>query len=301
MNEPAQGNPEEQKSDELVNGPSNRPDMGTQKFTIVKNSGNDSRLPEGNLRFVLGYVDESNDPGAEEIAAYVPTRREVIELVKCWYGELLYLQWFFFMTGVTGGSDIRREHFARKRIQRAATAIGEGAVDKAIIEVRDAFRSELGDARLWNIFLSGDREQWAAVRDEWGQKQFDKFAADDLERLEQLEKESPGAFIAIVFCAHAGDKSRVVLMSPADSELGAALQASGQFEIVIDRSRLGALRRDENFRRMGFLRATRHNAGWLFEFPDSSPGTAQREYLESVAGGIKELLGAGTGKGSRPA
>ena len=45
---------------------------------IVKNKDNDSLLPWGNDRFVVGYVDEVNGPGAAEIPDFIPTRHELL-------------------------------------------------------------------------------------------------------------------------------------------------------------------------------------------------------------------------------
>jgi hypothetical protein len=295
-----QAAPEGQRFDELVNSPSDRSDMETKKRTIAKNSDNDFLLPSGNERFVVGYVEEVNGAGAKEIAGYIPTRHELIQLVKYWYGQFLDLEWSFFTTGQTGSYEIRLGPFAERRINRAATAIGEGAVKQAIKEVRDEFKAKVDDARLWDIFENGDSGQWAAVQDEWMREELEQDATDALGRLEQLEKESPGDFIALVLRADASDKSRAVLISPTDSELNAVLQASGQFEIVTDRSRFRALMLDQHFQHMGFLWAARHNGEWMFEFADSNPGTIGWHFLEWVADQIKKLLHADTGKESQP-
>ena len=140
--------------------------METKKRRILENSDNNFLLPSGNERFVVGYVEEVNGAGAEEIVGYTPTRHELIQLVKYWHGRLLDLQWFVFLYGQTGSDWIRLQNFAERRIGRAATAIGEGAVNQAIKEVRDEFKAKV-DARLWDIFENGGSEQWAAVRDEW--------------------------------------------------------------------------------------------------------------------------------------
>ena len=73
--------------------------METKKGTTVKNSDNDFLLPWRGERFRIGYVGEVNGEGAEEIAGFTPTRHELIQLVKYWYGRYLDKSWFWFVTG----------------------------------------------------------------------------------------------------------------------------------------------------------------------------------------------------------
>jgi len=234
--------------------------------------------------------------------AYVPTRHELIQLVKYWYSRVLDDQWFFFTDGQTGSSEFRIEAFAGNRIARAAVAIGEEAVDQAIKEVREEFKAKLNDARLWDIFENGTDEQWKAVSDETNRKICEQFAAKDLERLEQqLEKESPGDFVAMVLCACSDDNRRPVFISPRDSQLNAVLQAGGISQVETDKSRLRTLVVDQHYTTMGFLRATRQDGGWRFEFPDSQPGTIGWLFLELVVAQIKELLQTYTMRESPPA
>jgi hypothetical protein len=291
MNEPGQGNPEEQKSDELANGPAGRPDMGTQKFTIVKNSDKDSVLPWGNLGFAV--VDEVNGPSAAEIVGYVPTGHELIHLVKYWYGRILHDYWSFFVTSQTGTSEFRLRCYAEWRIGLAAAAIGQEPVDQAIQDVRDKFKAMVNDAPLWDIFENGTAEQWDAVQDETYREWREQDVAEALKRLEQLQSESRDSLIALVLHGWSEGKGRAVLISASHSELNAVLHASGKFGIETDVSRLRTLILEQHFRFRGILRATRHNGEWLFGFPDSSPGTIGWLFLESVAGDIKELWRAG--------
>jgi hypothetical protein len=118
-----------QKLDELVDGESGRAGAETEKRAICKNSDDDSLLPFGNERLVVGSVDEVNGSGEGEIPAYAPTREELLQLVRYWYEEFLSLRWFYFETGQTGGSEIRRKYFVRGRINRIAKAIGSEAVN----------------------------------------------------------------------------------------------------------------------------------------------------------------------------
>ena len=44
----------------------------------------------GDDRILIGYVDEVNGPGSEEVSGFVPTRHELIQLVKYWATEEIH-------------------------------------------------------------------------------------------------------------------------------------------------------------------------------------------------------------------
>lgn len=178
--------PGEQRLDGRVNGQSDQARAETEKLTIWKNRDNDSLLPRGNEKFIVGFVDEVNGAGTQEVPTYDPTRREILELVKYWYCKILNNHWFFFILGGTGSSEARLNAFARRRIDRAAAAIGQEAVDNAIKEVREDFRSKVvKDDDLWRIFENGTQEQWDEVLDNTYRKWREGDAAEAIKRLEQ--------------------------------------------------------------------------------------------------------------------
>ena len=72
--------------------------------------------------------------------------------------------WFRFLYGSSDSKEFRIAGLAPRRIRRAATAIGQDAVDQAIKEVRDEFKAKVNDARLWDIYENGTDAQWQAVR-----------------------------------------------------------------------------------------------------------------------------------------
>lgn len=284
--------PKGQKLDGFVDGESGQAGAETQKRAICKNSDNDDLLPRRNAKFVLGYVDEVNGIGAEEIQAYVPTRKEIRELVKYWYRQVLDNSWFFFIYGQTGSSEWRLGVFADRRIARADAAIGKKAVDAALKEASEEFRTKVvKDDRLWQIFENRAEVGYPAVWDELHKELFDRDLTQALKRLDELEKEFPTDFIALVLC---DDESRAILISPGDSDFKSLLQGSGQFEVLTDRSGLGPLGGDFEVR--GFLRAARRNGEWRFDFPDAVAGNWKWDFLEGVAGQMRKLLDAGTGK-----
>jgi hypothetical protein len=91
--------------------------------------------------------------------------------------------------------------------------------------------------------------------------------------LEELEKESPDAFIAMVLVGSSAgeDEDKVVLVSLKNSELHALIQLNDKFEMETGKLRIRALMVEQNFTSRGFIRVGRHNGGWLFEFPDFQP------------------------------
>jgi hypothetical protein len=133
--------------------------------------------------YVVGYADEVNGAGTAEAAAYVPTRHEVVELVNYWYRRILHNSWFFFVRGGTGSSEWRVKAFADRRFDRAEAAIGKEAVDVAIKEAHEEFRTKVvKDDRLWDIFEHGTEEQRNAAVEETYRKISEPDAADVLSR-----------------------------------------------------------------------------------------------------------------------
>lgn len=269
--------------------------METEKLRLIKNSDNEHlclhEIFEGY------YVHEVNGAGAAEVAGYIPTRHELVQLVQYWYGRLLDDEWFRFLYGGWDSRELRIGRFAPRRIRRAAEAIGQEEVDRAIQQVRDAFKAKLNDTQLWEIFEAGNDEQWDAVRNESWRPILEEYAEGDFERLEQLQRESPGDLFAVVLAADTADPRRVILISPTESELNGLLQAGGQFEIETDRSKGKALMGDRHFQRMGFLHGTSKDGALLFELLDSCDATFAREFLEGVTAQTKKALNAYTGKG----
>ncbi len=164
---------------------------------IVKSADNERLMPEGReVGLVVGYVDEVNGPGATEVAGFVPTRHELIQLVKYWAGVRLHHRWSYFMYRVTGSTEYRQSVFAENRIARIAKLLGYNEVKKAVQEVYDEFgeRSERLAPRLWQIFLHGDEAAWDAVstvvRDfPWGDSsEFEKVVQEAYDSIQQRRK-----------------------------------------------------------------------------------------------------------------
>ena len=81
--------------------------MGDEKRIAIKvNADNDSLLPLSNGVFVIGNVDELNGAGAEEMA-FMPTRHELLQLVKYWTREILEIRYSWFLSAGTDSTEIR--------------------------------------------------------------------------------------------------------------------------------------------------------------------------------------------------
>ena len=107
---------------------------------------------------IEGYVVEVNGELAEEIADFVPTRDELMQLAKYWSKVELDIEFFHFRYRISGSSEVRRITFARRRIARIESLLGNDPVKMA---KKEAY-SEVGkeqDPREWDIFLNGTEEE----------------------------------------------------------------------------------------------------------------------------------------------
>jgi hypothetical protein len=106
-----------------------------------------------------------NGPDSAEIPDFVPTRHELIQLVKYWATLELHQLFGFFLHGQTGSNERRRHAFAGRRIQRIAKALGQEEVRKAAEEAEKEFSKTI-DTRAWSIFKNGTPEEREAFQAE---------------------------------------------------------------------------------------------------------------------------------------
>jgi hypothetical protein len=130
----------------------------------VRNADNDDGAldPGGDGQLVIGYVDEVNGEGAEELP-FVATRHELRQLANYWAKVILdteYVWWFLYET--TGTDISHRWAFAHRRINRIADLLGEEAVRHALKEAEAEF-AEQCDPRHWKIFKHGTAAEREAV------------------------------------------------------------------------------------------------------------------------------------------
>lgn len=132
----------------------------------VRNVDNEYLGPLRVGPIAIGFVDEVNGPGAAEMPDFVPTRHEVLQLVKFWAEKALdyeFVSEFAFGQYCSSGS--RRRHYAWNRIAHITDLLGQEEVKKVIDKVYAEFGKKQ-DQRWWDIFLHGNEEQMFAVRDE---------------------------------------------------------------------------------------------------------------------------------------
>ena len=113
----------------------------------------------------MGYVSEVNGADSAEVPNFVPTRHELIQLVKYWTTLVLDDEFFIFLYGQPGSREIRCIPFGRRRINRIATVLEEEAVQRAINEAEEEF-SKTVSPRAWSIFKNGTTEEQKAFQDE---------------------------------------------------------------------------------------------------------------------------------------
>jgi hypothetical protein len=278
---------EESGSGQHVDGPSDSPVVGTWARFAPGRSGLEVT---GGEESVLRYVEGANGPLDEGFVPCIPTAAELVEAIKYWYRKVLYIDWCSFVNGGTGSREMRTKRYAVACINQAVEAVGQDAADRAIMDVNGEFRAEVKNDRLWEIFTNGTKEQWDAVQDETCRGFIEHDAAEALERLDRLEKDPRGGIVAVVLRDFPSDKGKPVLVLPTDSELSAALRASGEFEIETDKSMVRTLMVDRRLTYMGILRMTRRDGDWRFYAPFSEPGRIGYLYLQWIVGLIREVL-----------
>jgi hypothetical protein len=120
----------------------------------------------GNEWLTIGYVSEVNGADSGEMPEFVPTRHELIQLVKYWVTLDLDHQFEFFLYGQTGSSEWRRVAFAHRRIGRIATMLGDQEFRNAVEEAEAEFSKPI-DPKAWAIFKGGTPEEREAFQAEF--------------------------------------------------------------------------------------------------------------------------------------
>lgn len=121
-----------------------------QQNVIKANADNADLMPLGSPQILIGCVGDVNGEGARDFPQFVPTRAELLELLKFWEDVFLGRAYFIFTTKQIGGTDLRLAPFAERRVTRIVDLLGKDAVD-AVAEVRKQFAREIGE-RQWRRF-----------------------------------------------------------------------------------------------------------------------------------------------------
>jgi hypothetical protein len=126
--------------------------------------------------FVVGHVDNVNGPGAHEVPEYLPTRAELLEVLKYWEFTFLDTEYWVFTMSCDGSTEMRLGRYAKRRSERIVTLLGDDAV-KAVCEVRYGFAKGVG-AKHWKEFceyLGADGPTWIQEADPYRHPELTRF------------------------------------------------------------------------------------------------------------------------------
>jgi len=119
--------------------------------------------------FTIGLVDEIVGEGGVEIPGYKATKYEILHLARHWAGEILELDFDYFLYGSTGSTEWRTRDYAERRLNTIAKSIGEEEVRKAISDAKVGFSTGV-DERAWKIFTEGIKEEQESFHQEVQEK-----------------------------------------------------------------------------------------------------------------------------------
>ena len=120
------------------------------EIPVIRNRDNEDFQPIIVGRFVVGHVENVNGDGAREVPEYIPTRSELLELLKYWESEYLRTRYWLYATAQTGSTEIRLIPYARRRVDRIVELLGDDAV-AVMQDARREFAAGLG-TRRWAKF-----------------------------------------------------------------------------------------------------------------------------------------------------
>jgi hypothetical protein len=145
-----------------------------EKMSEAESTADDSRKLSEDARglgprqtgpFAFGLVDMIVGEGGLEVSGLVPTKYETLLLVRAWAGEILDLDFGFFLYGSVGSSEWRTREYANRRLNTIAKAIGEEEVKRAFKQAEQEFAKGVGQ-RAWKIFMEGTKEEQESFQQE---------------------------------------------------------------------------------------------------------------------------------------
>jgi hypothetical protein len=108
--------------------------------------------------FTFGVVNMIVGECGVEVPGFVPTKNEILQLVRYWATEIIGLDFSFFLYGATGSSEWRTREFANRRLKTISKLIGQQEVTTAVEQARETFAKRV-DARAWKVFWEGTKEE----------------------------------------------------------------------------------------------------------------------------------------------
>ena len=122
----------------------------------VRNIDNEHVQPMGIKDGVIGFVEEVNGLGAQEIPGFVPTRHELLLLTHHWEKKAIGIEMFWFTYGQVGSSDMRIQPYARLPVNRIMDLLGD-EVNEAIGRAEAEVKQEVGE-ETWQRLVNGEIE-----------------------------------------------------------------------------------------------------------------------------------------------
>jgi hypothetical protein len=122
-----------------------------------ENADNHDLLPWDEIPdLAIGNVPEVNGFGAEEVRGFLPTRHELLVLVRHWADVAIWRNFNDWSNGTASSSGWRRIYFAWRRVERIRNLLGADAVDQVIAEEVNALYEQCGKSCRpddWETFL----------------------------------------------------------------------------------------------------------------------------------------------------
>ena len=113
----------------------------------------------------IGHVDEIRGGGGVEVPGFVPTKHELLRIVRYWATEIIDLDFRYFLYTCTGSSEWRTREFANRRLSKIASFVGAEEVRKAFSEAEETYARNVGE-RPWRIFKEGTAEEQQRYQEE---------------------------------------------------------------------------------------------------------------------------------------
>jgi hypothetical protein len=117
----------------------------------------------GDIHFTVGCCGIVNGKGAEPFEGFIPTRHELLQLVKYWATTKLENRWLEFQTGQFDATEASLILFAADQIKRISSLLGDAAVNEAVNEVKAQLHNKVSEEQ-WQIFVGGNRAEWESVK-----------------------------------------------------------------------------------------------------------------------------------------
>lgn len=113
-------------------------------------------------------TQHSTNAYGKEITDFVPTKSELIHLVKHWVRKAIDDEYFIFWGQCVSNSDLRDIDFDWNRVNEIAQILGEEETDRAVKKAYEETAQDL-ERSDWIVLRYGTQEERTAYQDKGGQ------------------------------------------------------------------------------------------------------------------------------------